>query len=274
MKTSKSILLLTIVFCLTSLTAIGGERLAIPDGIYYHRFISAVNGPEAIWINPAGLGSYQNFTAQYMLEYFDGKLSKDWGFAVSGDKIGIGVRRLEDFLGSRLEEYSFAVGVPIMKTIYTGFSYQYIKDGPGEYNKKHLWNVGLLLKPNQRLSYGVVLTNLNRGRWEGEKTDFEQIYGISYTSPNNRLIFSVELSLSSGQNLSNAEYYYGLQFKVRPDLTIYGDLRSTDSFQIGLKWFFTNYFIGGQARFDDNRDHLGSTLYGGYKSPQSSPFGN
>jgi hypothetical protein len=250
----------------------GGERLLPPDGLHYHRFASSVYGPEAVWINPAGLGDYKKISGQYMLEIKDGKLSKSWAACVTGDGIGISYRRLRDFMGGRLDEYIFGAGLAVTASIYTGISYRYISNGPSFYNNRHFWNLGLLIRPNPRFAYAIVLSNLNRGRIDGERTDFEQAYSFSFQTKDGRLVFSTEILLSAGQNLSDAVYNYGLDIFPRPDLSIYANLMSSDGFEIGLRWNLTRYFIGGQARYDDDREHLGTTFWGGYRSPRKSRF--
>ncbi len=259
------ILLTPVLLLLLSSGLFAGERFPMPDGIYYHRFAASVHGPEAIWINPAGLAHDRMTSVQYMIEYFDGKITEDYGIALSGDKIGIGFRQIDDVMGVRLKEYIFGAGFPVSSMMAVGMSYRYMKSGPEFYNKRHFWNIGLSIIKGSHFHFAMVLSNLNRAVIDGNKTDYEQIYSASYYTNNQKLIFSIETSLSSGQSLSEAVYNYGVEFQATPKLNLYANIASSDRLEFGLKYFLDKYFFGGQTRLDDDHEHLGSTMWGGYR---------
>lgn len=240
-----------------------GERIPIPDGVYYHRFISSVDGPEAIWVNPALLGKYKTVTINYIAEIYESKLSENWGINITGDGIGIGYRRLDDFMGKRYDEYLFASGIQLGTIFYGGTSYRYIKNGADLYNRRHFWNIGLFFGTGTKFNYAAVFSNLNRGRVDGERTDVEQVYAISY-QPSGEIILSAELSLSTGQNLSQAKYNYGLEILPYQGVTVYANMYSGDGFEIGVRINVLKYFIGGQSRYGKDNDHAGTSLFGGY----------
>ncbi len=92
---------LLFLFCVGA--AFGGDRIVIPDDVYYHRFASSVSNLEATWINPAGLGQSKDIKAQYIGVLGVGGLNKKWGYNVVGDGIGIGYRGFDDFSGQKFD---------------------------------------------------------------------------------------------------------------------------------------------------------------------------
>lgn len=245
---------------------LGADRIAIPDGIYYHRFASSISGPEASWANPAGLGYSKKIEVQYLAEFREGELTKDWGLNITGDGLGISYRHLNDFKGGEYNEYIFSMGAQFGHGLFWGCSYRYIKNGAGIYNRRHSWNLGFLLMRSPRVSYGMLFSNLNRGRINGKRTDIEQLYSISYSLFDNTMLFSTEITLSTGQSLSGAEYNYGVDLFPMKGVMLYGNLQNHKGFEIGLRINLAKYFVGGQSRFDDNNAHCGTSLFAGFVS--------
>jgi len=238
-----------------------GDRIPLPGGVQYYRFASAVDGPEAVWVNPSALGRYQDFTIQYIGEYYDDKLLKSWGYVVSDRGGGIAYRKLDNFLGVEYREYIFAFGTEIGRENHIGGSYRYVTEGAGIYDKRHFWNVGLLFSQNPKWSLAAVFSNLNRGRVDGERTDIEQVYAATYRQLRDRLRLSMAINLSTGQSLSSADYMYGAEFLAHPKVTLYANIDDNSNFEIGARVNLINYILGGQTRIDREGNHLGSPLY-------------
>lgn len=259
MRLSVLIPLVSVFLALTgSVEAV--HRIPIPEGVQSYRFASAVDGPEAAWINPAALGQYQDFIIQYIGEYFDGGFSENWGYVISDRGAGIAYRKLDGFLGKDYLEYIFAGGAGVCRQGYIGGSYRYIKDGAGIYDKRHFWNVGLLFCRNPQWSLAAVFSNLNRGRVDDARTDIEQVYSVTYRQMHNRLRLSLAISLSTGQSMSSADYMYGAEFALNPKVTLYGNIDDDGDFAIGARVNLLRYTLGGQTRFDHDGNHLGSPL--------------
>ncbi|UCD17262.1 MAG: hypothetical protein JSV44_12565 [Candidatus Zixiibacteriota bacterium] len=246
----------------------GANRIGSPDGVFYHRFASSVYGPEAVWVNPAGLGLYKDFTVQYVGEYCDGTFMENWGLVTSEGGGAIGYRTRDDFLGDKLQEYIFAAGVGIGEGTFLGGSYRYLKEGPGIYNRRHFWNIGVIFRQNPKFSVAALFSNLNRGKVNGERTDIEQLYSLTYHQLNHRLLLSMEITLSTGQSLSGASYNYGVDIRPHPRIGVYFNRDNHDNFQFGVKIYLRRCFTGGQTRFGSAGDHLGSSLFGGFVYPR------
>jgi len=275
LKPSPSIsgILLFLIFsaCLIASSSLAGERLVLPEGVYYHRVASLTYGPEATWINPAGLGMYTPLSTQLIGEYYNNKFAKNWGINITGDGIGISSRHLRDIEGEKYVEYTFAAGKMLGRGFYAGGSYVYVEDGPDSFRKKHTWNLGFILRQNPSYSLGAVFRNLNRSRIDGVRSDIEQLYSLSYTIVPRILTFTIESSLSTGQDLSDASYNYSIYLIPMRGTSVYAGIDNNDNFEIGCRVNLTNYFIGFQGR-NRQGDHNDATsfYFGVAQGPQES----
>jgi len=253
-----------LIFILIFTANLFGGVIDQPGQVYYHRFASAVTGPEATWINPAGLGLNRKFNIQYIAMFHDGDFTNDWGTVMSGDGIGISFRSVENFMGEKYNEYIYGAGVAAGKSLLLGVSYRYIKEGFEYYHKRHFWNIGLLYNNHPQYTLGAVFSNLNRGKVNGEKSDIEQVYSVSYKTKDKKFTLSIETSLSSKQSLSHAKYNYGINWQVKPNLKIFANYNNDKFYQIGFRLDLKDYFIGTQSRGDaENNTHLGTSVYTG-----------
>ncbi len=269
-QTSKRIVLIFLSIFLAAVP-IFGQVFELPEGVYYHRMGSTLNGPEAAWINPAGLALYNPPGGQYISEFSDNKLNNNWGLTLTGDGVGISYRKLIDFLGDDYEEYIFSGALKLGDGFGVGMSYLVIHKGPEAYKKRHMWNLGIILRKARRFSYSAYFENLNRKEFNGEKTDILQVYTGTYRPFEMPLWFSLEMSLTSDGGFSEAKYLYGIDYKPAPGISVYGVYRDNDGFEIGVRLNLNKYFVGGQTRFDYHSDHIRTPLIFGYSSqPQSS----
>lgn len=260
-RTGGAVLVIILLF---TTNVLGEFRIDQPEDVYYHRFASAVTGPEATWINPAGLGLSNKFNIQYIATFHNGDFTKDWGTVMSGDGFGLSYRSVEDFMGAKYVEYIYGAGVEVGGSLYLGGSYRYIKKGFGYFNKRHFWNIGLLYDNHPQIRLGAVFSNLNRGKANGEKSDMKQLYSVSYKTKDERFTVSIETSLSSKQNLSMAKYNYGIDWQAKPNLKIFANYNNDKFFQIGFRLDLKDYFFGTQSRGEaENYHHLGTSVYTG-----------
>lgn len=248
------ILAAIVISILCGTNASGAAPLNLPEGVQYHYFVSLVTGYESIWSNPAALGLDRTTRIVLAGDWREESQFENWGGAILGDGLGISYRTLENFQGANYNEYIFAAGAELGTGLAWGLSYIYISEGPGYYNHRHLWNLGIVFNRGSQYTVGAVLMNLNRGRIDGERTAVSHRYGISYFPFNEKLALSLEMTLPAG-NFSEAEYRYGLCVRPSPDLEVYTALDGHRNFQFGIRVFLDKYF--GAAR-----SHLSSGDYG------------
>jgi len=263
---------LLIILLLSAAPALfAANRLELPQGVYYHRFAASVEGTEASWINPAVLGFSRGVAGQLTGEIYDGKFAKNWGFSTVGDGVGISYRHLDDLGGEEYNEYIFGSGFRVGYGSYVGASYRYIKDGPENLDGSHFWNIGLLFRQNPKISLALVLSNLNRENIDGEKTDIDQLYSLTYRPLGRHFNFSAETSLSAKQNLSSAVYNYGFELFPIDGVMGYFNFDTDENYELGFRINLTRYFVGLQSRLATGGVHRGTSLTAGISSdPQSS----
>ena len=254
-----------VLFLLLVSNAYSGERIIIPSGLFYYQPAASVFGLEAIWINPAGLARYKTNSAQLMFDYTDERFAKSWGTASTGDKLGFAYRYLYNLGEQNSKEYTFASGAPIGSFNF-GLSYQYFKDGPGIYDNRHFWNLGFLGNFVGKFNWAAVFYNINKSQLNNEDTEIEQRFSLSYRPYGNKLTFSVDMFLSTGTRLSDANYVYHAEYRPTPGLIVDGYVNSDRDFQIGFKANLLQYFIGDKSKFNKHGHGQGSTIFIGSTS--------
>lgn len=259
---------LTSIVIISALSACSFAQMSPPEGVFYHRFISDVNGPEATWVNPAALGYFNSVTFQYIGEFGDKQIFKNWAANIAGDGLGLAYRKLDDFQGEELQEYIFAGGKGLGLNTYWGVSYRYIKTGPAQYHKRHYWNIGLIIKENPNFTMAAMLSNLNRNRVDGSKSDIEQKYSITGNDPKQKFHLSLEIDFATSQGLSGASYTYGVQYRPLENLTAFFKWDNHSNIELGISYNLIKYLIGAQTRLNGEGEHLGTSLYGRYILPQ------
>lgn len=249
----------------------GANPVEFPKGVHYHRFAALVDGPEAVWINPAALGAYQSVSAQITGDFYDGSFAQNWGFCTAGDGVGLSYRHLDNIDGEDYKEYLAGAGLRTGYGIFVGGSYRHVKDGPEYLDDTHFWNIGLLVRQNPNLYMAAVISNLNREEVGGIKTDIGQLYSASCMPFGRHLRISTEISLSTKQSLSGATYVYGAEFYPIPGLTGYFNFDNDENYELGVRVNLTQYFVGVQSSRGSGGVHYGTSLTAGIVSgPQAS----
>ena len=243
-----------------------GQRLTVPDGVFYYEPASAVFGSQAAWVNPAGLAAYKASSFQFIADYSDREFAKSWGMAVNREQLGFAYRRLDTLGDNFHSEYVFAAGISLGPQLHVGGSYRYFKEAAGDLHRRHLWNIGLTGGAGN-LRWAAVFENLNRARnTEGRRTETEQRYAVSCRPLGKTLTISAEMALSTGTRLSNADYIYHAELATKQGLYLNGCVTSDGAFQLGLRANLLKYFVGSRSSFESDGDYGYSTLYYGATS--------
>jgi protease-4 len=241
-----------------ALSTADAQRLQIPEGVFYFQPASSVFGPEAVWVNPAGLARYKSAGFQILADYADDEFAKSWGWVISRDRLSTAYRRLEVPDGDDYQEWVFAAAMSLGSRVHLGGSYRYFKDAPGFFDNKHFWNLGLLGQYGA-FRWGAVFENLNNsGTEDGQESDTEMRYSLAYRPFGPRLTLSADMMLSTGTRLSNADYIYHANYDVGKGIYLNGYYDTDDNFQLGFRVNLAQYFVGAKSRFDDG-DHTRTT---------------
>jgi len=243
-----------------------GERIIMPEGVFYYQPAASVFGTEAAWINPAALARYRIAGFQFMADYFEGKYGKNYGSVVGREGLALAYRRIynpdfEDYV-----EYTLAGAMRLGRDLSLGGSYQHFKQGEGIFDNRHFWNLGLGFHPEGHFSFGAVFSNLNRGKIGDERTETEQRYSLSWRPGRYDLTLSVDMFLSTKTRLSNADYVWHGEFSPQKGLYVNGFIDNDKNFQVGIRANLRQYFGGARRSSNKNGDHRGSTFFFGATS--------
>jgi len=212
-----SCLLAVFVLGMGSETGSARERLRHPEGIFYFESAASVFGPEAVWANPGALARMQMANVQLIGEYFDERFFDNWGAVSANEGLGFGFRHLCVPGDGDYDEFLFGLGFSL-GGLHTGGSYRYYRDAPGAFNNRHFWNLGLQYASGQ-FAAGVVLSNLNRGEIDGERTEMKQQYAVAYRPMGNLMTLSADFFMYGGQTWRDADWVY--QATVNPYQGLY-----------------------------------------------------
>ena len=238
-------------------------RLPLPNDVFYYAPAAAVYGPEAAWTNPAGLGRFQAAGFQLMADYYAGNYAKSWGSVVFRDRIVTGYRHIYNESGEDYDEWLAAGGMALGQTVRLGFSYRYFRNGPGAFNNRHFWTLGTILAGRGNLKVAGVLSNLNRGRVDGERTAVEHRYSLAYRGLTHKLILSADMFLSSRNSVRDADFAYHAEYTPIPGLSFTGYVDNDRNFQIGVRANLYRYFTGSKTSVNRHGHDGRTTVYFG-----------
>ncbi|MCP4567586.1 MAG: signal peptide peptidase SppA [FCB group bacterium] len=255
-------------YLIMPLTISAGEELNLPENLFFYQPVASIWGQSSVWINPAGLSTRQ--TGRMLLMNSRSKrLIRDWGFVSTLKFGGAAYRKIKVDSDKDINEYIFAVGGG-RRTSY-GFSYRYIKDGPGHLNKRHLWNIGFLSRYNRNMAFGARVENLNRSKIDGEKTEIRYVYGLAARAYKNRLTVTFDVNQLGKESLRQADFRTGIEIRPKPGLYLYADFDNHSRFNAGIRLNFGTQYAGHYHNFDRNGKSLSSTTYiGSIEGRQSS----
>ncbi len=239
------------------------QRVSIPSELFYYQPAASVFGSEAIWVNPAGLSLYRASDVQAFADYNDGKFAKNWGTAFTREGFGVAYRKIDIENSRDYREYIIATGFKFGGDLNVGFSYNYFKEAPGSYNKKHLWNIGFIGKFGPKLKWGVVVSNLNRTTIYNTRTETELRYSLAYRPIGSKFTFSVDALLSTKTEIRNALYVYHVSANPIPGLYLNGFVDRHNNFEVGFRVNFFQSFFGTRRSSDKKGNHRGTTFFYG-----------
>lgn len=234
------------------------KRIPLPSQVFYYQPAASVLGSEASWVNPAGLGTYKVAGFQLMADYERGDYARSWGATIYHDRLTTAYRYIDNPDGGNFEEFLGAAGFSFGPGVNLGLSYRHFNKGPGLYNNRHFWTIGVVKRDQGPFAIGAVFSNLNRGKIHGGRSAMEQRYSLAYRPMGNQLTLAADMFLSTANNLGDADFIYHVEYTPTPGLYLNGFVDSDRNLQIGFRTNLLKYFVGAKSRFDRN-GHDGST---------------
>jgi len=230
----------------------------------------------AIFLNPAGLGMYEQSGGYFSLS-MSGEDVSGTKAATKGGPLGFGYTRQymwgcdcpggdreltgdgvtmhptddaldTDYLGLALgDPRSFAVGV----------DYRWFRPQFGERPKTGTWDVGAVYRPSSFLSIGAVARNLSEPEIFGDdalasRTSY--VGGVAVRPMGNRLTLMADARIERDQDLEDATYTAGLEAEVADGVVLRGSIQSSPAgtgddreseFSAGVWFNMTHVGVGG-----------------------------
>jgi protease-4 len=144
-----------------------------------------------------------------------------------------------------------------------GVSYRHFGSGPGVYDNRHFWTLGLMGQRHGHFALAAVFSNLNRGRVNSERTAIEQRYSVAYRPVGRKLTLAADMFLSTENSLSEADFTYHVEYTPTPGLFLDAYVDSDRNFQVGFRANLLKYFVGAKSSFDRNGHNGRTTAYAG-----------
>lgn len=194
--------------------------------------ISAIN------FNPAGLGLKRSFQTSFFHTFSDSSFEGDnaWFLCVGG--LGFSVEWLGNITSQTYRKYSLAHGGKLFtEWLYLGTSYSWFRSRHEDYDKLSSWKLGLLARPFEFLSLGAVAKDLNRPRFDGERTEVSYDFGLAVRPLgrllDERLTLSADASFAQNEKLKDATTRFRAEAEPVDGFVVFGDIDNDGNFGIG-----------------------------------------
>jgi protease-4 len=198
----------------------------------------------AIKYNPAGLGLGRGFQSAFFHTYSDSNFEGDNAWLLSAGHLGFSVEWLGNATPQTYRKYTLASGGKFADGFYWGSSYSWFGSRYKDYDKLSSWKLGLLFRPLEFISFGAVAKDLNRPRFQGEKTDISFDCGLAIRPIGDRLTLSVDGSMTQKEKLEDASTRYKVELEPFDGFIISGDIDNHGNFGIGGRVNFPNLGLG------------------------------
>jgi hypothetical protein len=241
-----------IAIVILSAAIAAADEVVLPNEVFFHHSVASVKGENSAWINPAALG-YARSGSVLIFTQRQQRLIRDYGGAAVFRAFSIAYRKINRDNAPNHEEYIFAAGAGGHTKF--GLSYQYIKSGEGYLNKRHLWNVGLLLAESPNATFGARL---------------RFIYGIAVNLYRNIVTGTFDVDMSQKENFNAADFRTGFEASPLTGLLLYFDFDNHSRINLGFRVNLGMTYVGHYHNFDRDFNSVTGTTYVGSVDYQQS----
>lgn len=208
----------------------------------------------AIKYNPAGLGLRRGFQSSFFHTYSDSSFEGDNAWLISSGRLGFSVEWLGNITLQSYRKYTLASGGKFADGFYWGSSYSWFGSRYKDYDKLSSWEIGLLLRPFEFLSFGTIAKDLNHPRFRGEKTNVSFNCGLGIRPIGDRLTLSVDGSMSQKEKMRDADMRYRAEWEPFDGFVISGDIDNDGNFGIGGRINFPHFGLGSYSSITKDKD--------------------
>jgi protease-4 len=194
--------------------------------------------------NPAGLGLRRGFQSSFLHTYSDSSFEGDNAWFLSSGGLAFSVEWLGNVTSQTYRKYTLAHGVKLSDGLYFGAGYSWFGSRYEDYDNLSSWRIGLLVRPFEFVSLGAVAKDLNRPRFQGEKTEVSFDCGLAVRPLGDRLTLSVDASMSQKEKARNADMRYQAEVEPLDGFIIFGDIDNDGNFGIGGRMNLPNLGLG------------------------------
>ncbi len=194
--------------------------------------------------NPAGLALKRGFQSGFFHTYSDSSFEGDNAWLLSAGRLGFSVDWLGKASFQTYRKYTLAHGGKFVDGFYWGTSYSWFGSRHEDYDKLSSWKIGLLARPFEFVSLGAVAKDLNRPRFQGEKTEVSFDCGLAVRPIGDRLTLSIDASLSQKEKAKDAGIRYRAEAEPLDGFIIFGDIDNDGNFGIGGQINLSNLGLG------------------------------
>jgi len=239
----------------------------LPKAVFLPSYSVAVSDDAiATVFNPAGL-AIKRGTNAYYFHTFSGKTGGDNAFFISLSSMGFGVEYINPG-PLKFTKYTLSDGAKLFNGMYLGTSYSWFNSADDDYDSLSSWDMGLLYRPADSLSIGLVARNLNRPDFNGVDTDRTYDLALALRPYNNRLTFSIDAVFQEDRSARDANITYAVEYEPVDGMTFRGSYGRDSHYDVRIGIGFPQFGVGTYSRFDSDWEHDGGVGYLRFSSQQ------
>ncbi len=219
----------------------------------------------AIKFNPAGLGLERGFQTGFFHTFSDSSFEGDNGLFFSTEGLGFSVEWLGNITPQTYRKYTLGGGGKFVNGFFWGASYSWFGSSDKDYDKLSSWKLGLLARPFEFLSVGVVAKDLNRPQSCGKKTEISYDLGVAFRPPqgflSDRFTLSADASFAQNEKPKEATTRFRAEVEPVDGFIFFGDIDSDGNFGIGGRINLPNLGAGTYHSITKDYDYGQGTVY-------------
>ncbi len=212
----------------------------------------------ATFFNPAGLGAGRRGFNLYYLRASETDFGVDDALLISAAKAGFGMEFATGEDGIDFNRYTLSSGSGIGSSMYWGTGYSWINSDDEAYDKLTSWSLGLMFR-RRYLSTGIIVRDLNRPRFRGEKLGRTYDFGVAIRPSTSRITLSIDAR--KVEKVDGLDFNFAVEVRPFRWVTLRGSLNDDSSFDIRFGINVRQFGIGMYNRFDENQEYRESVGY-------------
>ncbi len=237
-------------------SAVPGMLSAQQIASYYERNPFLMGAPGTFqngllgFANPANSALLKTFNARFYWQTGDRTTSAldNWAFYSGVPGFGFGVQRQEaNHLSVKDYRFNLAGG---NSAFAMGLAYQWSTGDRQAFQRKKMFSLGALIRPNRRLSVGIT------GNFSLESSAREGVFELGVRPfANRRLTLFGDAVITRRQQFNDIPWSAGAILEVLPGIHLTGRYFDSQAFTVGVNISLGRSYLSGQGHFDDNSDH-------------------